>query len=115
MSFRPLLCVALGLLYTTAPVFHGLARAATLDRPLDPVVLEGADVPGLIGLDPERIVASSAVLALAGTRAGLAGDPCGSVLLSLSRSRTTLSSFLLSLGAIVSVAIRSDECPRWIS
>jgi hypothetical protein len=23
--------------------------------PLDPVVLEGADVPGLIGLDPERI------------------------------------------------------------
>jgi hypothetical protein len=49
--------IAVYLLCTAAAIFHGSARAGALNRPLDPVVLQGADLPGLIGLDPESIVA----------------------------------------------------------
>ena len=41
MVIRSCLSMLVCLLCTTVPVFHGLARAAELNRPLDPVVLEG--------------------------------------------------------------------------
>ena len=48
--------VALAVLTVFAVLAAG-ARAARLDRPADPVVLTGADVPGLVGVAPQRVVA----------------------------------------------------------
>jgi len=57
MRHRTLLYVSVTLLQLTAPLAAGSARAASLARPLDPVVLVGSDLPSLLGLDPGDLVA----------------------------------------------------------
>ena len=60
MKSLPIL-LAVGILLTLSAFSHRLAPAAfamsTLNRPADPVVLTGSDVPSLVGIAPGDLVA----------------------------------------------------------
>lgn len=47
----------LRLLLALAAICAGPSRSLALDRPWDPVVLVGSALPGLVGIDPSRLVA----------------------------------------------------------